>query len=139
MEHKKTLAGIVLASYIAIASTFGFGQYKPQDKIRFSLAKYDKAQSHHLHPNYFQQHRKMREGYRMMCAPGDNMPIIVPDMSKYPMHMIKPGPEWYGDDKFDIQPGPQWRLPRGWLKKAPYAVQPDKHSPRVLLYEWKHK
>ena len=144
MEHKKTLAGIVLASYIAIASAFSFGQYKQPENIKFSLSQKPKTSylskencpEMQSFKKLQEQLRKMGEDYTVMIAPGDNMPIIVPDMTKYPMNIVKPSPEWYGDDQFVIQPDKRW-LPKGWLKKEFYNLQPKKHSPGALIYEYK--
>jgi hypothetical protein len=65
------------------------------------------------------------------------MPIIVPNVNKYSLPIIKPGPEWSGDDKFVIKPGPEWGFPKDWAFKELYK---NRRYPRgILLYEWKHK
>jgi len=135
MNAKKTLTGIVLSAYLAIASPLAFSQNKPEHKFRFSLSRYETPYFKHL-----QEHRKaFGRNYRIFKAPGDNMPIIVPDASKYPMHIIKPGPEWYGDDKFVIKPGPEWMLPRSWMRKELYKNPAGKLPLGALLYHWEHK
>jgi hypothetical protein len=142
MDGKKTLATVVLA--LAIAATPGLSQQNQQEKLNFTLSKQKHKTSYLSKENSPQMQsyikmqeclRRMGEDYTIMIAPGDNMPIIVPDITKYPMPIVKPGPEWYRDDKFIIKPDLKWRLPDGWLKKDFYG----KPSQGILIYDSNRK
>ncbi len=141
MNTKKTLTGIVLT--LAIATTPGLSQEKQEQKFKFSLTpkhrtSYLSKENSSQMQSYIKLQeclRKMGEDYTIMIAPGDNMPIIVPNITKYPMDMVKPGPEWYRDDKFIIKPDLKWRLPDGWLKKDFYG----KPSQGLLIYDSNRK
>jgi hypothetical protein len=141
MSWKTGLVGVVLAA--SLASSFAFDQKKPEpgSRQRFSLSQ--KCQKHSLLdelPFYrsLQQYLQMTDQDRMIVhAPGDNMPIIVPNISMYNMPIIKPGPEWYSDDKFVIKPKPEWSLPQDWAFKEFYKN--PKFSRGILLYQCEHK
>jgi hypothetical protein len=129
MGTKKTLSGIVLASYIAIVSTPGFSQ---EQKLKFSLSpKHKTSYLSNENSPQMQSFIKMQETFRkngedyvIMIAPGGNMPIYtVPRIDKYPVPEIKP----------DLK----LRLPEGWLKKDFYL--PGKPSQGLLIYDSNRK
>ncbi|HJX06255.1 MAG TPA: hypothetical protein VJ461_06105 [Candidatus Nanoarchaeia archaeon] len=140
MNAKKTLTAIVLSASMAAASPFALAQKKQEPKFRFSL----KPSTHRIIKNYESHYfsllqermRKTGKDYAIVQAPGDNMPIIVPNLKKYNLPIIKPGPGWY-DDKSVIRPGPEWSFPKEWLFKEIYKN--NKLPSSILLYEWKHK
>jgi hypothetical protein len=135
MKLKKDFPALLLSAILSMGYVSGY--QSPQHKFRFSLSRYETPYFNHL-----QKHRKAFERereYRIFKAPGDNMPIFAPDESKYPMPIIKPGPEWYRNDKFVIKPGPEWMLPRDWMKKELYKNPAGKLPLGALLYHWEHK
>lgn len=144
MNAKKDFSALLLSAIISMGYVSGY--QSPQQKFRFSLAQQPKH-SHHLRydlENEFSLFERIQkrmqqrgEDYAVIRAPGDNMPLIVPDVSKYSMPLIKPCPEWHGDDKFVIKPGPEWSRPLDLRLKELYKNR--KPSRGILLYEWKHK
>lgn len=127
MGTKKTLSGIVLASYIAIVSTPGFSQ---EQKLKFSLSpKHKTSYLSNENSPQMQSFIKMQETFRkngedyvIMIAPRDNMSIYtVPRIDKYPVPETKP----------DLK----LRLPEGWLKKDFYG----KPSQGLLIYDSNRK
>ena len=131
MNAKKDFPVLLLSAILSMG--YVSASEKPQQKFRFSLSRYETPYLKH-----HQEHRKaFGRDYRIFKVPGDNMSIIVPDVNKYPMPIIRPGPEWYGDDKFVIKPGPEWSWPLDLRLKEFYKNR--KPSRGILLYEWKHK
>jgi len=133
MNAKKDFPALLLSAILSMG--YVSASEKPQQKIRFSLSRYEiPCFKHH------QEHRKaFGRDYRIFKAPGDSMPIIVPNVSKYSMPIIKPCPEWHGDDKFVIKPGPEWMLPKNWMKRELYKNPAGKLPLGALLYHWEHK
>ena len=121
MDGKKTLATIVLASYLAIPA---FSQQKPE--FKFNLSKYENTYLKRLQ-DYMKATGK---DYLLLKVPGDN--LIIPNISKYPTPIIEPDKK-FRDDKFVIKPKLNWpqesRLIRDYGKK----------SQGILLFEYKHK
>jgi len=125
MNAKKTLTGIILSAYLAIASPLAFSQHKPEHRLRFSLSRYDTPYFNHLqeHMKAFGRDYNFERDYKIFKAPGDNIPIFVPiNPSRYSMRIVGPGLEWM--------------LPRDWMRKELYNN--NKYSRGILLYEWKH-
>ena len=139
MMRKKDLPALLLAAILSMG--YVSASEKPQQKIKFSL----KPSAHHIMKNYESHYfsllqermRKTGKDYSIVQAPGDNMLIIVPNLERYSMPIIKPGPEWYDDDKFVIKLGPEWSFSKEWLFKELYKS--NKRPQGILLYEWKHK
>lgn len=145
MDTKKTLTGIVLA--LAIATTPGLSQQNQQEKLNFSLSK-PKQQAYRLdiqsRPElkaYIKMNeilRNMGEEYNMVIVPGDRMRIYYPNRNMDPGMEIKPDLKYNRDDKFIIKPGPEWRLPEGWLDHF-YKNLPRKPTKGLLLCDFELK
>jgi hypothetical protein len=141
MNAKKDFPALLLSAIISMG--YASASEKPQHKIRFGLKpqghylKCHAKKSFSLFDNLQERMCRTGEDYAIIRAPLDNMPIIVPNMSKYKMPLAKPGPEWYGDDKFVIKPSLEWNWHQDWEFKELYKNR--KFSQGILLYEWKHK
>jgi len=150
MDAKKGLAGLVLGAYLSLGALAG-----PQVVTQQSRQQQKKEQKHQqlrlqLHkdkrlylPEQFSLAQKylQRTGkdYVILHAPGDNMPLVVPNLSKWPMPTYKSAPGWPGDPGFEKQPAPEYLLPKDWLKNEPYKDFKDMRIPGALIYQinWK--
>jgi len=144
MKLKKDFPALLLSAILSMG--YVSASEKPQQKIRFSLA-HQPRYSHHLRHGLEDefslfgriQKRMQQKGedYIVIRVPGDNMPLFVPNMNKYNMPIVKPGPEWYRNDKFVIKPGLEWGWPQDLRFKEFYKNR--RPSRGILLYEWQHK
>lgn len=145
MDAKKGLAGLVLGAYLSLGAIAGPQVVSQQPKeqkhqqLRLQLHK-DKRlylpEQFSLAQKYLQVTGK---DYMTVHAPGDSTHLVVPNLSKYPMRTYKSMLGWPGDPGFEKQPGPEWQLPKGWLKNEMYKDFKDMHIPGALIYQlnWK--
>ncbi|MBN2459636.1 hypothetical protein JXB28_05100 [Candidatus Woesearchaeota archaeon] len=150
MDAKKGLAGLVLGAFLSLGAIAGpqvVSQQPRQQQKQEHKHQQLRLQLHKDHrvylPEQFSLAQKYLQStgkdYAIVRAPGDNMPIIVPNLSKWPMPTYKPAPGWPGDPGFEKQPGLEWQLPKGWLKNELYKNDKGKRVPGALLYQhcWK--
>jgi len=137
--RKKDLPALLLSAILSFG--YASASEKPQHKIRFSLKpqehylKYEFKKRFSIFDNLQERMCRTGEDYAIIQAPPDNMPIIVPNMSKYnPKEIIVPDMSKYNMPI--IKPGPEWSFPKDWKFKELYKN--NKYSRGILLYEWKH-